>query len=91
MQRVELSRQMPGMTNPARYAAIVSIQDPHYAIHHIRDIEIFLLRVWREIDGAGGIVAAIIRHGKFLQEFALLCENLNPVAAAVADVDQPVI
>ena len=91
MQHVELSRQMPGMTNPARYAAIVSIQDPHNTIHHIRDIEIFLLRVRGEIDGAGGIVAAIIGHRKFLQEFALLRENLNPVAAAVTDVDQPVI
>src|SRR5580692_461417 len=91
VEAVELARQMPRMSNPSRDAAVLPVEDPHHAVHHIGDVEIFLLRVWRKINGARGIVAAIVGNRKFLHELSLLGENLNAVTAAVADVNQPVL
>ena len=86
--------------------SVVAIDDPHHVVGAVRDQNIFLLgiggkrevihRAARRISHApdsAAVRAARLRrrvNPELLHEFPLLGEDLNPVAAAFADVDKTV-
>src|SRR3979490_1436460 len=79
------------MTDSARHRTITAIENPYHAVHHVGDVDIFLLRVRRKADGSDRSAAAIIGHWEFLQKLALLRKYLYSVAAAVTNIDEPIM
>src|ERR1700680_2117615 len=97
---------MAGTAERANQFSVVAIENPHHVVGAVRNQDIFLLGIGgkREvIDRAArrightpdstAVRAAGLRRGvnpELLYKFALLGEDLNPVAAAFADVDEAV-
>src|SRR5258708_25791549 len=79
------------MTDSARHCAITAVENPHHAVHHVGDIDVFLIRIRRKADGPNRSAAAIVGYWEFFEELALLRKYLNSVATAVADIDEPIM
>src|ERR1700730_364887 len=97
---------MAGAAERANQFSVFTIENPNHVVGAVRDQNVFLLGIGgkREvIDRAArwighapdstAVRAAGLRRGvnpELLYKFALLGEDLNPVAAAFADVDEAV-
>src|ERR1019366_2065378 len=92
MQPVKLAGVAAVAAEAADDLAVLALQDPHHVVDDVADDEVFLLRVAREMQRAGRTAFADRTvDKKLLDEFALLGEDLDAVAAAVADVDHAVV
>ena len=91
----------------AERLAAIAVENPHFVIRSVSDVEVLLLRITREgklvggsarrellvIETAANFAArgSVGRHVELPEELPLLCEHLDPVLAALADIHQPVL
>jgi len=91
MQPVELPPIVAGVADLPYDSAIAAVDDPNDVVHDVRHKQVPLFRVCREADGPNGsTVECLVGYKEFLHELALLRKHLDSVAAAIADVDEPI-
>src|SRR5262245_22168875 len=97
--REELPRQASARAEAADFRERVALQDDHFLVVAVRDEEISLLRITRQREvprrsprrhdaelPADGRAHRVLRDNAFLDELAVLLENLDSIARAIADV-----
>src|SRR5712671_2621346 len=86
---VELSGLTAAVAEGCQLLQRLAIDNLHLFVHAIGHVDVALLRVFRESDvpHRAGILGVRLVE-RFLDELAFGCEYLEPVASAVADIDQ---
>src|SRR5258708_4556786 len=70
----------------------LAIQLPYRRVGDIRNKDIFLLRIGREVHGpCGATDFGVPGDIEFLLELAFLGEHLDAIAGAIADIDESVL
>src|SRR5207237_8955997 len=91
MEQVECAAFASGASDSLNDLSSLAIQFPHGHIGDIRNENVFLLRIGREIDRPRGAAAfGVPRDIEFLLELTVFGEHLDAVTGAVADIDEAV-
>src|SRR5712691_1857649 len=91
-ETIEESDLPASMADLTGLFAGVSAEDMNHSVFAIGDVQIRLLWIVREHGGPyGAVLASRLRvKNKLFDEFARFRKNLDPIRAAVADINQPV-
>src|SRR5215472_18557679 len=92
VEKMKLPAAMAVMADLVDDLAGFALELPHHVVHDVGDEDVFLARVRREIDRARRAAAQrLVGDDELLEEPALLGEDLDAVAAAIADVKETVV
>src|SRR4029077_4593272 len=91
MEQAEGAAFSPRTSDSLHNLACLAIQLPHRGGGDIRDKDVVLLRIGREVHRpCGATDFGVPGDIEFLLELALLGEHLDAIAGAIADIDESV-